>query len=454
MNRLRPALPLLSTLLLLLLPGPAGATLPPAVDGQALPSLAPMLKRVTPAVVNISSKYTVRARDPFLDDPFFRQFFGLPPQPRERVEQTLGSGVIVNAAQGYILTNNHVIRDAEDITVALQDGRKFKATMVGSDPGTDLAVIRIEADRLAALAVADSDRLEVGDFVVAVGEPFGFGQTVTSGIVSALRRSGLGNTYQSFIQTDASINPGNSGGALVNLAGELVGINSMIYSPSGASAGIGFAIPSNLAMDVMDQLVRHGRVQRGSFGLETQDVSPSLAQALGLPDTEGAVVTRVLDGSAAERAGIREGDVVVAVNAARIADADALNNTEGLLPVGKDVRVSLLRQGKPLEVTTRLQPEVLAQAPGAELDDRLAGSSLRDLEKRQRDGGLYGVEVATTDGGSRAGSSGLLAGDRIVAVGRRRIANLKELRQVLAQPLPQLVLTVVRDGRAIYLRMQ
>ncbi len=275
---MKPTKPQLFSLLgalLLAVTGPALATLPPSIDGQPLPSLAPMLKNVTPAVVNISSKHQVRARDPFLDDPFFRQFFGLPGQPRERVEQALGSGVIVNADKGYVLTNNHVIKQAEAISVTLQDGRKFKATVVGADPATDVAVIQIPAENLTALPVADSSKLQVGDFVVAVGEPFGFGQTVTSGIVSALRRTGLGHTYQSFIQTDASINPGNSGGALVNLAGQLVGINSMIYSPSGASAGIGFAIPSDLAMNIMQQLVQHGRVQRGSLGLETQNVTES-----------------------------------------------------------------------------------------------------------------------------------------------------------------------------------
>lgn len=434
--------------------GPALATLPPSINGQPLPSLAPMLKHVTPAVVNISSKHHVRARDPFLDDPFFRQFFGLPGQPRERVEQALGSGVIVNAAKGYVLTNNHVIKEADAISVTLQDGRKFKATLVGADPATDVAVIQIPAENLTALPVADSSQLQVGDFVVAVGEPFGFGQTVTSGIVSALRRTGLGHTYQSFIQTDASINPGNSGGALVNLAGQLVGINSMIYSPSGASAGIGFAIPSDLAMNVMQQLVQHGRVQRGSLGLGTQNVTARIAAALKLGDSKGALVTRIDDHSAAAQAGIREGDVIVAINGQKVASTDELNNAEGLLSVGQPVHLSLLRQGNTVSVTTKLAPEVLATADGASLDPRMAGAHLSDLNKRQRDNGLYGAQIGQLDDGSRAAANGLAKDDLVVAVGRTRINELKDLRRALSNQPQRLILTIVRQGRALYVPMQ
>ncbi len=241
---------------------PAAAALPPAIDGQALPSLAPMLEHVTPAVVNINSKTRVAVRDPFFDDPMFRRFFGIPNGPRERVQQSLGSGVVVDAAKGYVLTNNHVVEGADDIAVTIADGRTVKAKVLGTDPDSDLAVIQIPAEKLTALPVADTSKLRVGDFVVAVGEPFGLGQTVTSGIVSALGRTGLGGSgVQNFIQTDASINPGNSGGALVNLRGELVGINTMIFSPSGGNVGIGFAIPSNLALDVMRQLIEFGEVK-------------------------------------------------------------------------------------------------------------------------------------------------------------------------------------------------
>src|SRR5699024_6272278 len=258
----------------------ATAALPAAVDGEPLPSLAPVLEEVMPAVVSVHTTTRVQVRSsPLLDDPFFRRFFDFPGRPREREQQSLGSGVIVDAAGGYVLTNNHVIEGADDIAVRLQDGRQLAAEFVGSDRDTDLAVIRIEADDLAELPLDEFDRLRVGDFVVAVGNPFGLGQTVTSGIVSALGRSGLrGLEYQNFIQTDASINPGNSGGALINLRGELVGINTAIFTPSGGNVGIGFAIPVSTAEHVMAQLIEHGEVRRGSFGVEVQDLDEELRE--------------------------------------------------------------------------------------------------------------------------------------------------------------------------------
>ena len=250
------------------LTGRAG-TIPAAVDGQPLPSLAPMLERVTPAVVNISSKTRVKVRNPLLDDPFFRQFFGMQNAPRERIEQSLGSGVVIDASKGYVLTNNHVVEGADDISVTLHDGRTLKAKLIGTDPDTDVAVIQIPAENLSALTLADSNQLHVGDFVVAVGNPFGVGQSASSGIVSGLNRTGLGGRgFQNFIQTDATINPGNSGGALVNLRGELIGINSQIFSTSGGSIGIGFAIPVNLASDVMKQLIATGTVKHGTLGVQ------------------------------------------------------------------------------------------------------------------------------------------------------------------------------------------
>ncbi len=456
MNRLLTTLACLLTsgLLLTLTSLPAAGTLPPSINGQPLPSLAPMLAKVTPAVVNISSKHRVQARDPFFEDPFLRRFFGLPPQARQRVQQSLGSGVIVNADKGYILTNNHVVDHAEDITVALQDGRKFKATIVGTDPATDIAVIRIDANKLTALPVADSSKLRVGDFVVAVGEPFGFGQTVTSGIVSALNRSGLGNTYQRFIQTDASINPGNSGGPLVNLAGQMVGINSMIYSPSGASAGIGFAIPSNLAMHVMRQLVTYGHVRRGLLGVETQDVSARIARALGLDEARGAVVTRVQPGSPAAASGIRSGDVILAINGNEVDNSDALDNAVGLLTVGKEVKLTVQRHGKTWQATTHLAPENLAHSAGAKLDPRLAGAELRELSKHERDNGLHGIAVVQVARDSRAAANGLQSGDRIIGIGRVRVDSLARLKQDLNRTPAQLVLTIARGNRAMYLRMR
>ncbi len=432
----------------------AHAGIPPVVDGRPVPSLAPMLEKVTPAVVNISSKTFVRERNPFFDDPVLRQFFGSPP-PQERVEQSLGSGVIVDAAKGYVLTNNHVIAGADDITVTLKDGRDFKARLIGADPDTDIALLKIPARHLTQLPLADSARTRVGDFVVAVGDPFGLGQTVTSGIVSALGRSGLGHTYQNFIQTDASINPGNSGGALVNLDGQLIGINSMIYSPSGASAGIGFAIPSNLAREVMTQLLKYGKVRRGSLGLVVQEVTPRIARALGMPGPRGAVVVQVASGSAAAQAGVQIGDVLLDINGRPVQGQEALDNSEGLLPVGSKVDLKLLRNGRTLDVHTQIEPERVAHADGARLDPRLSGARLSGLTRDQRHQGLYGARVSAVRPGSRAAASGLQTGDVILAVNRQRIASLKQMQRLLGSYRPQrMVLTVVHGNRLRFVLMR
>jgi len=311
----------------------AAGTLPVAVDGQTLPSLAPMLEKTTPAVVNISTKTRARVESPLLSDPFFRHFFNIPDQSEQRTEQSLGSGVIIDAQKGYVITNNHVIDKADEITVTLRDGRKTTAKLVGKDKETDIALIRINSDNLSELPLANSDKLRVGDFVVAIGNPFGLGQTVTSGIVSALGRSGLGiEGYEDFIQTDASINPGNSGGALVNLRGELVGINTAIIAPSGGNVGIGFAIPINMAHQVVRHLVEHGSVQRGVLGINVQDLTPELAVAFGLDSsTKGAVVSDVNRNSAAERADIRASDVIIAINNQAVSSSADVRNRIGLL---------------------------------------------------------------------------------------------------------------------------
>lgn len=450
-HRIARAVGLGFALLLGVLPLPSRAAIPSSVDGQPMPSLAPMLQKVTPAVVNISTKTRVKVRDPYFDDPMFRQFFGLPDTPRERTEQSLGSGVIVDAAKGYILTNNHVVGGADDITVTLQDGRNFKGTLIGTDPDTDIAVVQIKASGLQALPLADSSRLLVGDFVVAVGDPFGLGQTVTSGIVSALGRSGLGGSgYQNFIQTDASINPGNSGGALVNLRGELVGINSMIFSPSGASAGIGFAIPSNLTTEVMQQLIAHGKVQRGNLGLQTQDITPRIASLLGVKDSHGVVVTGVSDDSAAARAGLQPGDVLATLDGKPLRNSSDLHNREGLLPVGSTVTLGVLRDGKPREVTARLAAEKLATLNGEMLDPRLTGVRLSDISQNSRSKGLYGVEVITVAPGSRAAQAGLQAHDLIIGVGNRRITSLRALRGLAGVHPRQLALAVADDDGMHY----
>ncbi len=432
------------------------ATLPAAIDGQPMPSLAPMLTRVTPAVVNISTKTKVSVREAYFADPMMRRFFGLPDTPHERVEQSLGSGVIVDAAKGYVLTNNHVVGGADDISVTLQDGRTFKGKLIGTDPDTDVAVVQIPAENLKALPLADSADLRVGDYVVAVGDPFGLGQTVTAGIISALGRSGLGRSasgnggYQNFIQTDASINPGNSGGALVNLHGELVGINTMIFSPSGGNVGIGFAIPSDLTHQVMTQLLAHGKVQRGSLGVELQAITPRIAKYLKLQDMNGVVVTGVNDGSAGERAGLQPGDVLTTLNGKPLNDVQELRNAEGLLPLGSTVRLGVLREGKTREVSANLTAEKLPSVDGGQLDTRLTGVRFSELSESQRHGGIYGVAISAVNPGSRAARAGLTSNDVVIGVGNQRVTSLRMLRGLAGVNLRQLVLVVSDDQGTRY----
>jgi len=426
----------------------ARAQIPPVVDGQALPSLAPVLERVTPAVVNISSRTRVQVRtSPFFDDPFFRRFFDFPSIPRERVQQSLGSGVVVDAATGYILTNNHVIDGADDIAVTLQDGREFNAEFIGSDRDTDLAVVRIDAENLAELPLDASDRLRVGDFVIAVGNPFGLGQTVTSGIVSALGRSGLrGLEYQNFIQTDASINPGNSGGALVDLAGRLIGINTAIFTPSGGNVGIGFAIPSSTAAHVMAQLIEYGEVRRGSLGVEIQDLDADLREALGLEGHGGVVITRLARDSALGEAGLTPGDVIVALDGRAVRDGQSLRNIEGLLSVGSEVEVSYVRNGRARKVLIRIEEDLNARISGRRLDPRLDGTALVRLPEGAP---IEGVLIEEVRRNAAAWEAGLRAGDVIVAVNRRAVANLAELRKRFpAAAADELVLEIRRRGRA------
>ncbi|MCW5574722.1 MAG: Do family serine endopeptidase [Burkholderiales bacterium] len=431
LKHLRPAAAAL--LLGLLLPAPTAAQ--PATDARGLPTLAPLVNQVTPAVVNISVVTRAPMEDnPLFRDPFFRRFFNLPDRP-QRKEQAAGSGVIVDAARGFVLTNNHVIKDAEQIIVTLKDRRSFPAKLVGTDPGTDIAVLQIPAQNLSALRIGDSDALQVGDYVLAIGNPFGIGQTVTSGIVSALGRSGLSvEGYEDFIQTDASINPGNSGGALVDLRGELVGINTAIIGPAGGNVGIGFAVPSAMARAVMEQIVRHGEVRRGRLGIEMADVPAELQRKLRLPTLDGALIAKVEDGSPADRAGLREGDVVTVLNGRPIRSSGELRARLGLTPVGEEVELGILRNGAQQRIRTRIappqtasngEPQPVAQLPGLRVVEIERGSP---LFQRLRGGGLV---VATVEPGSRALQAGFRPGDIIYAVNRRRVQSVAEFQGLL-----------------------
>ncbi len=333
----------------------AGAPIPLA-DGAPVQTLAPVVSRITPGVVGISVRGRVREDNPLLQDPMFRRFFNLQQQPVERETQATGSGVIVDAAQGYVMTNAHVVENASNIEVTTKDNRRLTAKLIGRDPDTDIAVLQIPAGGLTAVPIGDSDRLQVGDFVLAIGNPFGLGQTVTSGIISALGRSGLGiEGYEDFIQTDASINPGNSGGPLVDLQGRVVGINTAILAPGGGNIGIGFAVPINMARQVMDQLINYGEIKRGRIGVAIQDLTPDLAQALGTRHTQGAVIARVVPGSPAERAGLRTNDLVVAINGAPMRSGTELRNRVGLSRIGDEVELTVERGGTERNVTVRVE---------------------------------------------------------------------------------------------------
>ncbi|MCD7097999.1 Do family serine endopeptidase [Stenotrophomonas sp. MMGLT7] len=430
------------------LAAPAAGSLPATVAGQPLPTLAPMLQQVMPAVVSINTKQVVRVRNPFFNDPFFRRLF--PDIPQERINESLGSGVIIDAKQGLVLTNHHVIDNADDVQVTLADGRSLKAEFLGSDADTDIALIRITADKLTAIQLADSGQLRVGDFVVAIGNPFGFTQTVTSGIVSAVGRSGIrGLGYQNFIQTDASINPGNSGGALVDLQGRLVGINTASFNPQGSMAGnigLGLAIPSNLARNVVEQLLKTGVVVRGTLGMETQNLTAQMAQGLGLDNIRGALVTRVLAGSGAAAAGVQPGDVVVAANGQRVDSAESLHNYEGLQPVGSTVALDVRRDGKPLQLKAVLKEQARA-VKGDSLDPRLGGATFTDLPESLRQSGLNGVLVSEVARGSRAAANGLAKGDIVVASTVGEFADLASWRAGFERKPQQLVVRILRGNR-------
>ncbi|MDO7596684.1 MAG: DegQ family serine endoprotease [Pseudomonadota bacterium] len=424
-------------------------------DSTEMPSLAPMLDNSKPAVVNIATQSHVRIQDnPLLNDPYFRRFFNIPEQqPRQRTKQSLGSGVIFDAKKGLVLTNNHVIYKADEITVSLTDGRSFQAELVGSDPATDIALIKIPAEALIALPLANSDKLRVGDFVVAIGNPFGLGQTVTSGIVSALGRSGLGiEGYENFIQTDASINPGNSGGALVNLRGELVGINTAIFSPGQnvGNVGIGFAIPSNLVQQITDQLLEHGEVRRANLGVQMQDVTPELASAFNLSSDKGAVVTRILEGSAADEAGLKVGDVIIAIDGYHLVNADTLRNSIGLLVVGQTIKLDILREGKSKQLTATVKESKQAMIQ-ATVHPKLSGATFGDIEPSSPYyGQIDGVMIYSVVANSPAWNAGLRSNDIITSVNKEKIKTLEDFKP-LAQNNAPLLLNITRNRHSMFL---
>ncbi|HTY92644.1 MAG TPA: Do family serine endopeptidase [Steroidobacteraceae bacterium] len=439
-------------------PSPPVASAPQAASAEEapVPSLAPMVRRVTPTVVNVATRGSVTENapvNPLMADPAFKRFFDVPQSRAGHSPQfqSAGSGVILDARKGYILTNAHVIENASEITVTLADGRDLKAEVVGIDEPTDLAVLRVRPVRLTQITLGDSAKLEVGDFVVAIGNPFGLRNSVTSGIVSGLGRSSLDQEgFEDFIQTDAAINPGNSGGALVNLRGELVGLATAILARSGGNIGIGFAIPVNMVRSITDQLVQFGSVKRGLLGVDTYPVSPDVAQALGLSGAEGALVTQVLLGSAAEQAGIRSGDVIVSINHTTVTMPADVRNAIGLLRVGETADIGLVRDGRPrhVQVLISAAPEVpVASIQPGEINPALEGAVLADAP------GGNGVVVRSVDTGSPAAAAGIRGDDLIVAVNQARVSGIQQLRERTAG-LATLVIEVQRGKSTVLIPVQ
>lgn len=423
-------------------------------EGKPFPSLAPMIKDVHPAVVNISTFSTQQhSNNPLLNDPFFRRFFSLPDQrqvqPQQRRQQSAGSGVVVNAKSGIVMTNYHVIKGSDEIQISLADGRSYKAQVLGQDSELDIAILKVDADNLKEVKFADSEGLEVGDFVVAIGNPFGLGQTVTTGVVSALGRTGLGiEGYENFIQTDASINPGNSGGALVNLAGELVGINTAIISPAGGNVGIGFAIPSNMAKAAMTQIIDYGEVRRGQIGVGIQDITPELRKAFKLENGLGGVlITHVTESSPAEKAQLIPGDIIVSVDGQSTSSTGQLRTQIGMRKIGDKVTIGLIRDGKELRKKVLIGEPIFTAAINHQLPESLAGLQLEDT------GDGYGVKVSGISPDSKAAYSGLRQGDIIVAVNRQKVSNVRSLVNALTDNKPVL-LQVNRGMGSLFIVIQ
>jgi len=429
----------------------------------ALPSLAPMLKQVETGVVNISVEGTVKVeQNPLFKDPLFRQFFHLPDQKQPMTEHVhaVGSGVIYDAKHGYVLTNSHVIQDADKIQVTLSDGRLLDATKVASDPQTDVAVLKIPTDNLTQLPLGQSKDLQVGDFVVAIGDPFGVGQAATFGIVSALGRNNLGiEGYEDFIQTDASINPGNSGGALVDVNGRLIGINTAILTHSNGNQGVGFAIPIDMADSVAKQLIAHGKISRGELGVTLQDLSPALASAMGIKATTGVLISDVRQGTAADRAGLKVGDVVTAVDGAPVTTSGQMKNTVGAKQPGAKLALAILRGGNKMDITATLHPPkeeqktaeaaVPAAARGP-AESPLSGLTLSPIPMDNKMyGKVSGLYVQGIQTGSGAEEAGLQQGDIITSIDKKPVSSPADLARVVqAQKSDKPVLLRVQRGDA------
>ncbi|MFT5236065.1 MAG: serine protease DegQ [Shewanella sp.] len=436
----------LLTASLTLTPAISQAAIPIAVNGDVIPSLAPMLERTTPAVVAVAVEGTHVSKQKVPDA--FRHFFG-PNTPQEQLQERpfrgLGSGVIIDAENGYIVTNNHVIEGADEILIGLHDGREVEATLIGADAESDIALLQIKAKNLVALKRADSDELKVGDFAVAIGNPFGLGQTVTSGIVSAMGRSGLGiEMLENFIQTDAAINSGNSGGALVNLNGDLIGINTAIVAPGGGNVGIGFAIPANMVNNLVDQIIEHGEVRRGVLGVSGRDLTNELAQAFGLNTQHGGFVDQVMENSAADKAGIKAGDIIVSVNDRKIKSFQELRAKVATMGAGAKVKFGLIRDGdlKTVSATLGKASQTTETSAGA-VHPMLAGAALENNKD--------GVKITDIAQNSPAAASGLQKGDIIVGVNRSSIDDLKALKAKLKEQQGTVALKVQRGHSSLFL---
>ncbi|ULN65713.1 DegQ family serine endoprotease [Vibrio gigantis] len=425
----------------------ATAALPLSVGNEQLPSLAPMLEQVTPAVVSIAVEGKQVQRQQIPEQ--FQFFFG-PEQTRERPFRGLGSGVIIDAKKGHIVTNYHVINGADDIKVKLHDGREYDAELIGGDQMSDIALLKLEkAKNLTQIKVADSDKLRVGDFSVAIGNPFGLGQTVTSGIVSALGRSGLNlENFENFIQTDAAINSGNSGGALVNLNGELIGINTAILGPNGGNVGIGFAIPSNMMTNLTEQILDFGEVKRGMLGVQGGEVTSELAEALGYESSKGAFVSQIVPDSAADKAGLKAGDIIVSINGKRIDTFSELRAKVATLGAGKQIELGVVRDGKNKTFDVTLGESTNNKTQAEKLHEGLAGAELTNTTESDSS---TGVKVSSVAQGSPAEAYQLLKDDIIIGVNRQSVKNLAEFREILEKQPGVLALNIQRGDRTIYL---